>query len=165
MSILFEPNQNGVERFVQRRTIWQRFWKWLVGIFGIGIVLAGGFVLLPNKDVEQIIIANIQIAQTAYYQKYGRYFQGLSTDDLNIKPHYQTEKWSDFISLPAQLPFQMEINTYKAPKGDGYWIVLRKTVQVQQFNSTTSQMETVDKILTKSVGYGLETTNYSHDWK
>ncbi len=121
--------------------------------------------MLPNKDVEQTIIANIQTAQTTYYQKYGRYFQGLPTDKLNVKPHYQEEKWSEFISLPAQLPFEMEINTYKAPKGDGYWIVLRKTAQVQQWNATTSSMEIVERILTKSIGYGVNNLELTSNWK
>lgn len=93
---------------------------------------------------EQQILKSIETAQNSYYQSHGRYFQGLPTskeipiteiepDNLNIKPYYQTEKWSDFILLPAKLPFQIEIHQYKAPNGAGYQIFIRDENSVRAY--------------------------------
>lgn len=74
----------------------------------------------------QMILSKIEISQQQYFQKNGRYWQGLSTNDLNIKPEYQKEKWGDLISLSPKLPFEIIVNQYEAPKKQfGYQVIFK----------------------------------------
>lgn len=114
----------------------RKFWKIIVAVLIGGVALAAGTVFVGTSTQETDILKAIEVVQTSYYQTHGRYFQGLQTsksiptsdiapDNLDVKPFYQTEKWSDFIKFPNKLPFQIEIHQYKGPKGDGYQVFFR----------------------------------------
>ncbi len=129
-----------------------RFKKWIAGLL---LLLGGKYILTaslvtPSISLEEQIIKDIEISQDNYFQKNGKYWQGLPThtsipdatttpDNLSVKPYYQAEGWNDLVSLSNELPFQIEVHQYKAPGNNyGYQIFLRS-----------------DKG-TKSIGYGKE---------
>jgi len=59
-----------------------------------------------------------------------------------------------------------QVNEYETPKGEyGYWIVMKKIEQISKLNATTSKSELVDKVLTKSIGYGVDINNLTYDWR
>ena len=112
----------------------------------------GGIGDVPVLTQEQQILQQIETAQISYFKTHGRYFQGLPTfktaptaistpDNLSIKPHYQTEKWSDFITLPPMSKGIM-ITQYQAPTGDGYQVIF--------------YWQNNGRLYKSSVGYGVE---------
>ena len=81
--------------------------------------------------------------QDNYYEKNGRYAQGLFThsspptdenlespDRLDQKPTDQNETWADLAAnlIPATMRSRMRIDTYRSNKGHGYVVVLEKII-------------------------------------
>ena len=59
-----------------------------------------------------------------------------------------------------------EVNEYETPEHEyGFWVVLKKDVQVLELSATTSKKEYINKTLTKSVGYGPQASQYTWDWR
>ena len=125
--------------------------KVLVSLGIIGVALAAGTTVNPEPILqEQIdeIIQEIAEKQEKYFKQHGRYWQGLSTNDLSKMPHYQDEGWAEFIDSGylIDLPFEMIVNQYKAPgENYGYWIIIEN-----------------DEVK-KSVGYGIEADMHTWD--
>jgi len=102
--------------------------KNLIVIITLIFTLAFGFYLSRNEEnlgisVEiQTVLDMIAVEQTDYYIRNARYFQGLPHKS-GLKPSYQVESWDDFLSIATNAPFEVSINQYKAPGGDGYQVI------------------------------------------
>ncbi len=105
---------------------------------------------------------SIQARENAYFNKHGRYFQGLLTPrtvrntdgapDLTRRPTDQAESWADagFV-LPASVPASIEIHVYDGPLGKGYTAILHYKVGGKEF--------------TKARSMGPESARRTHGWK
>ena len=115
-----------------------------VGILGSMALAAGDLAVTTENE----LISSIETRQ-ANYLSAGKYRHIPLTD---IKISGENVKY--------------QVNEYQKPDGrTGYWIVLQKTAQISQLNATTSQMETVNKVITKSIGYGSNATDLTKNWK
>ena len=88
------------------------------------------------------MIADITVAQTAYFATHGHYFQGIKTPttqqdgaslgdtiDETAKPTDQLEDWVTFapqtFKKNSKIPYQVSVDVYEAPSGHG-WIFTGK---------------------------------------
>ncbi len=105
---------------------------------------------------------HIQARQNVYFNKHGRYFQGLLTPrnvrntdgptDLGRRPHDQAESWADagFV-LPVSVPASLEIHVYDGPLGHGYTAILHYKSGGKRF--------------TKASSVGPEASHRNHGWR
>lgn len=154
-----------LERIKQRKA-------WLVSSL-IGAVLAAGgmtvqqYVAQNPAESELLTIEQITngiiIAQEAYFETHGLYWQGQRTDlrypkdgqsitsaRLDLKPSDVDKTWAQFVTLPESLPYQLEVNSYGSGSNAGYQIVFRK----QEGNT----------VLEKSIGFGYAAYQ-TYNWK
>jgi hypothetical protein len=96
-------------------------------------------------DIEKFLgdnLALLQKVQSAYFDRHGRYWQGLLTPaeipnesaktkapDLTRKPSDQTDSWEAIFKeadvLPQTWPAQIQIDVYDGPSGKGWTISLQ----------------------------------------
>jgi hypothetical protein len=90
------------------------------------------------KDIDtaaEPLLATIAANQRTYVTTHGKCFQGLPThaappskdtapDRTNAKPAAKAHRWADFCTLPAQMPFSLEINEYVTPRGEKGWVAI-----------------------------------------
>ena len=140
--------------------------KWKQFLFGT-ILIAGASAagLTPQDTIhnENDMAKEIVKAQEKYIKTHDKYFQGLPThkkiptatstlDNIDKKPSYQAAKWSDFMDMPKELPFDTMITQYVTPDGkEGYQIIF----EIEK-GTTTYQM---------SKGYGVEANSRTWSWK
>lgn len=125
------------------KKIWK---KLLIGLGILSITLVAGIDLSVKTETEAI--NSIKTQQESYLSVEGKYkhvpFSDIKINGMNMK---------------------YEVNEYRKPDGKvGYWIVFQKTIQVNEWNATTSSMG-ISKILTKSIGYGVDALLLTQDWK
>lgn len=142
--------------------------QWIAAALIGASAVAGGFTVadMNNPELTQIqsITEVIADSQDLYYAKNGIYWQGLPTNDivpadgqsltptkLDRKPHYQNDNWTKLVTLPESLPFQIQVNQYRAPDGDGWWVVYRK--------------KELDQLLERAIGFGPQKEALTYNWK
>lgn len=117
-----------------------------------------------NSQIDTVLSA-IATRQSDYIKSSDVYFQGLSThsvpptygssavpDKLAVKPHYQAKNWTDFGQNNTALPFAIRINQMVYPdKSKGYQVIFLVTLNNNQYSKTQ--------------GYGLRASAFTHDWE
>lgn len=90
------------------------------------------------KDIDtaaDALLATIAANQRTYVATNGKCFQGLAThaapptkatapDRTNTKPAAKAHRWADFCTLPAQMPFCLEVHEYVTPKNEKGWVAI-----------------------------------------
>jgi hypothetical protein len=119
-----------------------------------------------NEEIETII-SSLSEKQDDYFKLFGKYWQGIKTQDspplmselgskmvaikdVDKKPEGVFCSWKDMGFDNQVFPFTMEVSEYNAPAGRGY--------EIRFFYKD----DTGEYI--KSVGYGVESKQRTIDW-
>lgn len=113
------------------------------------------------SELEQITTL-IAEKQEEYFNKNGKYWQGLKIDDripegritptkLDSKPELVNESWANFVKLPETIPFQIEVHEYVSKEGAGYQIFFRK--------------KEAGVVLIRAIGFGPEAETRTFNWR
>jgi len=101
-------------------------------------------------DTHNIVVADTALLQDEYFQKYGKYWQGIETpsilpsngakqnSDLNLKPTDQEQSWDTFYKLDTQLPCSVRIDTYTCLQGHGYTVTTTASYGGKLFQKCTN---------------------------
>lgn len=118
--------------------------------------------IMPKKEdihaqVDQrldALLSQLQVRQSAYLKKNGRYWQGLRTHDdlpkdgerkpaqLKRRPSDQPEDWEAFGFSLGAVEASFRVDTYDGPKGKGYTV--------------TTEVEIEGKAYARVVNFGPE---------